>query len=1204
MRVLVPRFISLRIRTQKPLLTVPFTTRKMSTKTIAVLDDAELQDGQMKEVAFEDGKVLISRLGDKIHATSAFCTHYGAPLAKGVLTSDGRVVCPWHGACFKLSTGDIEDAPAPSAIHSFKAHVADGKIHVTANPTNTLKENKARQPKLLSSGSDSVGKGVIIVGGGSGAFQTVESLREHGYKAPITILSKETYTPIDRTKLSKALSTDPTKVEWLTAAELKIKYGTTIRLGVEVTSIDFAKKQVILDGGKDALSYEKLVLATGGTPRRLPVEGAQLENVYTFRGISDSQKVDAAAKEGKRLVVIGSSFISMEIVTAVAKRKLASIDVIGMEAHPFEAILGTEVGAGLQKYHESQGVKFHMQTKVEKIVPQEGNANLASGVVINGTTIPADFIVMGVGVAPATEFLKGTGVELEKDGGVKVDKYLRVQNSPDKENVYAIGAWFLMCDIAIYPQISGDFTRIEHWNVAGNHGRAVGKTIAGSPQPFVKIPVFWSAQGQQLRYCGVGHGYDDVVVKGDPGAMKFIAYYGKQGKVVAVAREMVFPAHIQAPWKGKGKATDQDFEDLDPTITYRHLYAQNLGIRDPLRVIALCDSDAFYAACEMVRLGTDKNTPLVVLQWDAPIAVNYPARKYGISRMKRYNFKELKEKHPDLLVVHVATYKEGEKEPGYWDDVDTKTHKVSLDYYRRESLKIAAMFKECLPGVEIEKASIDEAFFDFSKRVREILLERYPYLAQVPPDAPNGVDTPLPPPPTISWNKVGYMIPVNPAPPEKEKADGALTVDALAEGSSIKEEASTSTDVDGEVVPMTWHDVALSIGSELIGKARHQVHERLGYSTSAGIARNKFLAKLTASYKKPNSQSILRNAAIPKYLRPLSFQKIRYLGGKLGTAIAKEFEVNTVGDLLSISLDEMQRKFGEDSIWIYEILRGIDRSEVKEKSTLNKSMLASKNLPNAITNASEGFHWIRVLAAELALRLNEARKASPNLWPKSIVLHARRGYEAGRSKQAPFPFTREVTVDTIAAAGDKLWKELVGTELAMKVTNVQLAFTGIEGAEAGQQSIEGFFKQPAKRPRGDDVDDDDDGVRRIFIDGSLTDKGNDISTIIDGIAAQDRSSGTCVPSFVCSRCGETISSPFTSIDEEEELAVLRLEHDDFHFAQDLAKESTGGMVISGPSKSVSGPMKGGLGPSKMSSPKKKRRKEPQATGIEKFFRRS
>ncbi|TEB34751.1 hypothetical protein FA13DRAFT_1729396 [Coprinellus micaceus] len=503
----------------------------MSTvKSLAVLDESQLQDGQMKEVDFEDGgKVLLSRLGDNIHATSAFCTHYGAPLAKGVLTADGRVVCPWHGACFNVCTGDIEDAPAPSALHSFKTHVADGKIHVTANVQNTKKANLARQPKLLATGNDSSGLGVVIIGGGAGAFQAVESLREHGYSAPITILSKETYTPIDRTKLSKALITDPVKVELRNAADLKIKYGTNLRLGVEVTGVDLKNNLVIIDGGKDTLPYQKLVIATGGTPRRLPIENGGLENVYTFRGISDSQKVDAAAQEGKRVVVIGSSFISMELVTAISKRKLASIDVIGMEEVPFERVLGKEIGAALQKYHESQGIRFHMKSAIDKIVASEANPNVASGVAVNGRTLPADFVIMGVGVAPATEFLKGSGIDIERDGGIKVDQYLRVKSGPDTQNVFAIG------DVAIYPQHSGDATRIEHWNVAGNHGRAVGSTISGKEQPFVKIPVFWSAQGQQLRYCGIGHGYDRVIVKGNPDELKFVAYYVKNDRVVAVA---------------------------------------------------------------------------------------------------------------------------------------------------------------------------------------------------------------------------------------------------------------------------------------------------------------------------------------------------------------------------------------------------------------------------------------------------------------------------------------------------------------------------------------------------------------------------------------------------------------------------------------------------------------------------------------------
>lgn len=601
--------------------------------------------------------------------------------------------------------------------------------------------------------------------------------------------------------------------------------------------------------------------------------------------------------------------------------------------------------------------------------------------------------------------------------------------------------------------------------------------------------------------------------------------------------------------KGKAKAPAEDpYEDFqDPPITYRHFLSQNLGIRDPFRVIALCDSDAFYAACEMVRLGIfDK--PLVVLQWGALIAVNYPARKYGISRMDKVE--DAKKRCPELIVIHVATYKEGQAEPGYWDDVDTNTHKVSLDYYRRESAKILTIFKDHLVGAEIEKASIDEAFMDLTPLVRKILLERYPFLATVPEDVPNGLDTALPTPPPFSWQETDCVIPIIPEDPDNPDGPSASS--------------------DGDHIP-TWHDVALSIGAELMQQVRDEIRTKLLYTTSAGIARNKFLAKLSASYKKPNSQSILRNAAIEHYLKPMPFQKIRFLGGKLGKAIAKEYDVSTVEELLSVSLDEMQHKFGEDSIWVYEAIRGIDRAEVKDKPTINKSMLAAKNLPKPITKAAEGQHWIRVLAAELALRLKDAREANPNLWPKTLVLHARKGWESSRSKQVPFPFTRNATVDVIAAAGNNLWKDLVGSSTDLKITTVSLGFTGVELAEPGQQSIDGFFKTP-KRPR-DELDDDQ---------SIETPKETDVIPLSPG-----RHSG-----FSCEQCSKRIELPddimTSGLDDgtlAQALATLRQEHEDFHFAQNLAKEG-------------STPIKA----TKSGRSEKRQRKEPRK-GIEQFFNR-
>ncbi|KAI0648921.1 DNA/RNA polymerase [Trametes meyenii] len=637
-------------------------------------------------------------------------------------------------------------------------------------------------------------------------------------------------------------------------------------------------------------------------------------------------------------------------------------------------------------------------------------------------------------------------------------------------------------------------------------------------------------------------------------------------------------------WKGKEKANQNAFDDLNPTITYRHLLSNNLGVRDPLRVIALCDSDAFYAACEQVRLGIDPALPLVVQQWDSLIAVNYPARKYGISRMDK--IRDAKQRCPELVVVHVATYKEGEAEPGYWENPDTLTHKVSLDHYRRESMKVIQLFKDGLPNGEVEKASIDEAFIDFTRPVREELLKRYPYLATVPPDAPGGLDSPLPPPPPISWNELGAVVPVH--PPKDTPAPPDSAGGTAAEDESKGEAENGTRDEDGGVQEddalSTWHDVALSIAAEIMLRIREDIRAKLGYTTSAGLARNKFLAKLTASYKKPMNQTILRNAAIPNYLRPLPFQKIRFLGGKLGKALAEEYDVSTVGDLLTISLDEMQRKFGEESIWVYEILRGIDRSEVKEKTAVNKSMLASKNLPQPITKATQGHHWIRVLAAELALRLNEARDANPALWPKTIVLHIRQGYDAFKSKQTPFPFVKNVTVDVIASFCDKLWKELIGTNgsLPFKISNVQLSFSGIGTMEAGQRTIEGFLTSrpsPEGQPEANApiAQKPPSTLKRKRSPSSTIRKSPPPSPSRASVTSQPRSGAKEQErsSFVCEKCrrriwlNDTDAAPDVDADGDgdggqdstralddairaDALAVLRLEHADFHFAQELA----------------------------------------------------
>jgi NADPH-dependent 2,4-dienoyl-CoA reductase/sulfur reductase-like enzyme len=269
------------------------------------------------------------------------------------------------------------------------------------------------------------------------------------------------------------------------------------------------------------------VLSPGALPRKIPIPGKDLEGVVTIRTPHDIKKVTAAIGPDADIIVIGTSFIGLEAAGALAKKGLRSLTVVGVDAVPFEAILSKEIGEAIVKNFESQGVKFFRGASVEKI--EAGADGKVSALHVKGEKpLPASLVIMGTGVAPATEFLKDSSAfKLEKDGGITVDAYLRV---PGLKNVYAIG------DIAHYPQFpDGHVRRVEHWNVAGNHGRHVARTIAGSPEAYAQVPVFWSSIGKGLRYVGSGAGADDAYLDGSAEDLKFVLYQAKNGKITTVA---------------------------------------------------------------------------------------------------------------------------------------------------------------------------------------------------------------------------------------------------------------------------------------------------------------------------------------------------------------------------------------------------------------------------------------------------------------------------------------------------------------------------------------------------------------------------------------------------------------------------------------------------------------------------------------------
>ncbi|KAI6811641.1 DNA/RNA polymerase [Hortaea werneckii] len=447
--------------------------------------------------------------------------------------------------------------------------------------------------------------------------------------------------------------------------------------------------------------------------------------------------------------------------------------------------------------------------------------------------------------------------------------------------------------------------------------------------------------------------------------------------------------------------------------------------QSPLRVIAHIDLDAFYAQCETVRLGLDPAKPLAVQQWQGLIAINYPARAYGLSR--HVTITEAKEKCPELVCQHVATWKEGDTQWSYSDDAykEMATRKVSLDPYRTQSRRILAVIKETLPKdlQRVEKASVDEVFLDLSAHVHHRLLEQYPELQGPPPyDDPS---EPLPRPPTtaLDWS-----------------------ADALVD---LPESESEEDDPD-------WDDIALLTASQIVRDVRQQIYDQLHFTCSAGLARNKMLSKLGSAYKKPANQTVIRNRAIPHFLSTFKFTKIRNLGGKLGDEIVSRFQTEQISDLLPHSLETLKKHLGDDTgSWLYATLRGDDSSEVNPRTQI-KSMLSAKSFRPSINDATTATKWLRIFISDIFSRLVEEGVLENKRRPKTMNLHHRCG-QATRSKSTPIPLGRKITEDGLLELAKGLLAQVVVDGRAWPCANLSLSVGGFEEGVSGNKGIGGFL---------------------------------------------------------------------------------------------------------------------------------------------------
>jgi NADPH-dependent 2,4-dienoyl-CoA reductase/sulfur reductase-like enzyme/nitrite reductase/ring-hydroxylating ferredoxin subunit len=468
-----------------------------------------LADGAMLAGHVGDDAVLLARRGDEFFAIGATCTHYNGPLAEGLMV-DETVRCPWHHACFSLRTGEALHAPALAPVACWTTEQRDGKVHV--------REKVERAPRIRITPVEETPRKIVIVGGGAAGFAAAEMLRRQRYQGGIVMLSDDAAAPVDRPNLSKDYLAGTAPEEWVPLRDdaFYTDQRIDLRLNTAVTAIDTSKREVIIaDGGR--IPYDRLLLATGAEPVRLPLPGMELPHVHTLRTLANSRAIIARAATTRSAVVMGASFIGLEVAASLRARGI-EVHVVAPDKRPMERVLGAQLGDFVRNLHEEHGVIFHLEDTATAI-----DANRVT--LKSGSTIAADLVVVGVGVRPRLQLAKDAGLAIDR--GVTVNEFLET-SAPD---VYAAG------DIARWPDPHGGAAiRVEHWVVAERQGQIAALNMLGARQPFDGVPFFWSQHYDvPINYVGHAEAWEDITIDGDIAKRDCVVRYLRNGRVLAIA---------------------------------------------------------------------------------------------------------------------------------------------------------------------------------------------------------------------------------------------------------------------------------------------------------------------------------------------------------------------------------------------------------------------------------------------------------------------------------------------------------------------------------------------------------------------------------------------------------------------------------------------------------------------------------------------
>ena len=498
----------------------------------------DLQDGRMIQGRVGDEDVILARHKDEFFAVGAGCTHYHGPLAEGLIVGD-ELRCPLHHACFSLRTGRALCAPAFDAIPRWRVERVGDLVFVREKHPAPAPYPEAGTPKPPNSPTS-----VVIVGGGAAALATAETLRRKAYDGPLTIISADDSAPYDRPNVSKDYLQEPIPDEWmnLRVPEFYKEQKIDLVLNSRVSSIDPRQKQVRLEDGR-TFSFGALLLATGAEVIKLPIPGARESEIFYVRTWSDARAIFKRAESAKRVVVVGASFIGLEVAASLRSRGL-HVQVVAVENQPFERTLGAEVGQFFRGLHESHGVTFHLG---KTVTGMDGNQVLLN----DGAKLAADFLVLGVGVRPCVSLAEPAGLKLDR--GVVVNEYLETS----VPGIFAAG------DIARWPDPhSGRQIRVEHWVVAERQGQVAARNILGFREPYDAVPFFWTQQfGVALKYVGHAETWDGVEIEGSLEAHDCAVRYQQNGKTLAVAtigrdvQSLKFQADQEASLRAQPRAT-------------------------------------------------------------------------------------------------------------------------------------------------------------------------------------------------------------------------------------------------------------------------------------------------------------------------------------------------------------------------------------------------------------------------------------------------------------------------------------------------------------------------------------------------------------------------------------------------------------------------------------------------------------------------